>query len=108
IVSTIPGLLEDLGLLGAAGSVAVDAAVGAGALGSVEGRLVTLLGDGPTTVDEFVAHTGLPVATVLSALTLLEIRGLVVAAYGRYRARHLPAVGRPRKALRPTSRRPAG
>jgi predicted Rossmann fold nucleotide-binding protein DprA/Smf involved in DNA uptake len=40
---------------------------------------------GLTTVDELVASTGLPVASVLAALTMLETRGLVIGAYGRYR-----------------------
>ena len=37
-------------------------------------------------VDELVAATGQPGATVLGALTALEVRGLVVEAFGRYRA----------------------
>ena len=41
------------------------------------------------TVDELVAVTGLPVATVLAALTMLERRALVVGIHGRYR----PAAG---------------
>jgi hypothetical protein len=36
-------------------------------------------------VDELVAISDLPVAAVLASLTLLEARGLVVGAYGRYR-----------------------
>ena len=37
------------------------------------------------TVDELVAVTGFPVATVLASLTLLERRGLAVGVFGRYR-----------------------
>jgi DNA processing protein len=40
---------------------------------------------GATTVDDLASRSGLPVSTVLGTLTLLEIRGLVVGAYGRYR-----------------------
>jgi DNA processing protein len=35
--------------------------------------------------DDLVAATDLPIATVLAALTVLEGRGLVTSAYGRYR-----------------------
>ena len=48
--------------------------------------------------DELAARTDLPIPSVLGTLTLLEIRGLIVAAYGRYRpAGALAAVapGRP-------------
>jgi DNA processing protein len=55
-------------------------------LGTTEGAIAGLLADGATTVDELASAADLPVATVLSALTLLEIRGLVVDAYGRFRA----------------------
>jgi DNA-binding IclR family transcriptional regulator len=54
-------------------------------LGGTAGRIGRELVAGRTTVDELVAVTGLPVATVLGALTLLEDRGLVRDAYGRYR-----------------------
>jgi predicted Rossmann fold nucleotide-binding protein DprA/Smf involved in DNA uptake len=40
---------------------------------------------GRITVDELVAETDLPVATVLAALTMLERRGLAAGVYGRYR-----------------------
>jgi predicted Rossmann fold nucleotide-binding protein DprA/Smf involved in DNA uptake len=55
-------------------------------LGATEGVIAGLLADGATTVDELAAAADLPVATILSTLTLLEIRGLVVSAYGRFRA----------------------
>jgi DNA processing protein len=54
-------------------------------LGATEGVIAGLLADGATTVDELAAAADLPVATILGTLTLLEIRGLVVDAYGRYR-----------------------
>ena len=40
---------------------------------------------GRTTIDELVAVTGWPVATVLAAMTLLERRGLAVGVHGRFR-----------------------
>ena len=40
---------------------------------------------GRGSVDELVAATGQPGATVLGALTGLEMRGLVVETFGRYR-----------------------
>jgi DNA processing protein len=108
IVSTVTGLLDDLGLLDAAGPPALVGAAGPGPLGSVEARIAAGLGEGPSTVDELVVRTRLPVATVLSALTLLEMRGVVVAAYGRYRARNRPAIGRARSGARPARRQPVG
>jgi predicted Rossmann fold nucleotide-binding protein DprA/Smf involved in DNA uptake len=38
----------------------------------------------PATADELAARTGLTGAAVLGALTLLELRGLVSGAWGRY------------------------
>lgn len=55
-------------------------------LGATEGVVAGLLADGVTTVDELAVAADLPVATILGVLTLLEIRGLVVGAYGRFRA----------------------
>ena len=40
---------------------------------------------GRATVDELVAATGWPVASVLAALTLLERRGLAAGVHGRFR-----------------------
>jgi hypothetical protein len=54
-------------------------------LGTVERLVAASLADGRSTIDELVAATRLPVATVLAALTLLEGRGLVAGGYGRYR-----------------------
>ena len=48
-------------------------------------RLAELLRTDGHPVDDLVNATGLPVATVLGALTMLETRGLVGSAYGRYR-----------------------
>jgi DNA-binding IclR family transcriptional regulator len=42
---------------------------------------------GHSTVDSLAAASGLAVSTVLATLTLLEMRGLVAASFGRYRPR---------------------
>jgi DNA processing protein len=53
-------------------------------LGPVERVLAEQLTAGAATADQLAGRTSLPSAAVLSALTLLELRGLVTAAYGRY------------------------
>jgi DNA processing protein len=53
-------------------------------LGCVELALADELAGGPATADQLAARTGLTGAAVLSALTLLELRGLARCAYGRY------------------------
>jgi DNA processing protein len=102
IVAGIPQLIEDLGFEPSqpgAGSgsrtsgsrrpgptlrpPAADAVIAS--LGTTEGRVAGALGAGLATVDELVAATNFPVAAVLAALSMLESRGLVVGAYGRYR-----------------------
>jgi DNA processing protein len=106
IVCGIPELLEDLGLDGrgsdeSAGSSAMSVgrraalpsahapAAGLAAvlasLGAVERSLAELLMAGPATADELARGTSLASAALLSALTLLELRGLVTSSYGRYR-----------------------
>jgi DNA processing protein len=86
VVAGVPQLLEDLDLVDPPPSgVATDAASALSELGEVPRRIAAELLRGHSTVDEIVAVTRLPVATVLTALTLLERRGLVVDAYGRYR-----------------------
>ncbi len=85
IVAGVPELLADLGLAGddsAARAAVTEVALAE--LGAVERSLVDRLRIGPATVDELVGASGLAVATVLGGLTLLEIRGLVSGAYGRY------------------------
>ena len=111
VVCGIPELLEDLGLsVDSAGARAADPGVsprrsgrggeaagrpeatapGAGpaailgSLGPVERSLAELLAAGPATADDLALRTGLACASVLSALTLLELRGLVCGSYGRY------------------------
>lgn len=53
-------------------------------LGPVERLLAESLARGPATADDLAASTSLSGASILSALTLLELRGLVVGSYGRY------------------------
>jgi DNA processing protein len=108
VVSGIADLIEDLELDGrdeagtsaAAGSTAAGTAhtgsappasiAGPGraavlaSLGSTERSLAEQLVRGAATADQLAIRTSLPGAAVLSALTLLELRGLVTAAYGRY------------------------
>ncbi len=106
IVAGIPELLDDLGLLGhgggrqapAPGSPEVDGAPGvARGRGASLGAVLAMLGPaertvalevaaGRETVDELILATGGAGATVLGALTSLEIRGLVLETFGRYRA----------------------
>jgi DNA processing protein len=86
VVAGIAELLEDLGLAG-------DAAVGAGAsrrlgrdLTPAEAAAARALAAGAATPDEIALATGLPGASVLAVLTSLEVRGLAVETFGRYRA----------------------
>jgi len=91
IVAGVPELIEDLGLLR-------DEPIEPGRVRrpSLEAELVEVGDTGREvarallatqgTLDELVAATGHPAATVLSAITLLELRGLVTTTYGRYRA----------------------
>lgn len=106
VVSGIPELLEDLELDGDAanrGSEAVtrgprdarrgepgSATVGAGraavlaSLAPVERALAEMLVEGPASADDLSRRTSLGAAAILSALTLLELRGLAASAGGRY------------------------
>ena len=99
IVAGVPQLLDDLGLIDHDVPVATAATPDAEAtlveLGGTAGRIGRELVAGLATVDELVAVSGLPVATVLGALTLLEDRGLVRGAYGRYRPSGALAVAEP-------------
>ena len=54
------------------------------ALAPVERSVAELLTGGPATADDLAVRSGLSGAAILSALTLLELRGLVVGSYGRY------------------------
>ncbi|HSL77146.1 MAG TPA: DNA-processing protein DprA [Candidatus Limnocylindrales bacterium] len=86
LVAGIPQLIADLGFTGErrAGRDAL-ATASAQELGITEAVIASSLIAGHATVDELVAATDLPIATVLSALTLLQRRGLVLGAHGRYR-----------------------
>lgn len=53
-------------------------------LGPVELALAEQLGRGPATADQLAVRTSLAGASVLSGLTLLELKGLARCAYGRY------------------------
>jgi DNA processing protein len=106
IVAGIAELIEDLGLL----DDRRDQATGRVQRPTLEAELIELgataryiaatLVEGVGTVDELIAATGHPVATVLGALTLLELRGLATSAYGRYRPAGRLAGTRPKRAPR--------
>ena len=115
VVVGIPELLEDLGLLGgavvAAGRAAPGRTAHAGtvlaALPPVERAIAGAVIAGTSGVDELALATGLGPATVLGVLTALEIRGLVIEAYGRYRASGPLAAGGAKARVRVTTRRAA-
>lgn len=88
IVAGIPQLIEDLGLAGQLVEPAVPATAASTLVevGEAAGRIGREVLQGRSTVDELVAVTGWPVASVLTALTMLERQGLVVGVHGRYRA----------------------
>jgi DNA processing protein len=88
IVAGVPQLIADLGLADRLTEARIepDAAAALAEVGAVAGRLGREIVNGRATVDELVAVTDWPVATVLAALTMLERRGLVVGIHGRYRA----------------------
>ncbi len=92
IVAGIPELLEDLELTPGDASPTNDPLP---ELRETEGRIAELVATGRGTLDELSLATGLPVASVLGALTLLELRGLVVPVLGRYRPSGLLASRRP-------------
>lgn len=85
LVTGVPQLIADLGYGPQASSRDALAAATVQDLGRTEAVVARSLVDGHATVDELVAATDLPVATVLAALTLLERRGLTSGAHGRYR-----------------------
>jgi predicted Rossmann fold nucleotide-binding protein DprA/Smf involved in DNA uptake len=93
VVAGIPQLIADLGFAGlqrpGQGNVdAPDDPVAMAALtmlGRTERLVAEQLLAGRRTVDEVVAALDLPVATVLATIALLERRGCVAGAYGRYR-----------------------
>jgi len=50
-------------------------------------RLLAALDTRASAIDELVAHTGLPAATLSSMLLVLELDGVVAAENGRYSRR---------------------
>lgn len=87
IVAGIPQLIDDLGLADHLAEPGVDSGAAAtlAEVGEAAGRIGRELVHGRSTVDELVASTGWPVASVLAALTLLERRGLALGVHGRFR-----------------------
>lgn len=103
IVTGIPQLIDDLGLADHLTRPAVSSAAAATLVevGDAAGRIGRELVLGRATVDELVAVTGWPVASILVALTVLERHGLAVGIHGRFRpagglAAADPATARPR------------
>ena len=85
IVAGVPELLEDLGL-DRLPSRSDDVTLATrGDLGAAERLVLAAVDRGLGTVDLLAAETGLATATVLGALTRLELVGLVVTSIGRYR-----------------------
>jgi DNA processing protein len=76
-------------------------------LGSVARAIAVELVNGRTTLDELVVATGQATATILGALTMLELRGLAVSAYGRYRPAGRLASSHRRTERTPPRARPA-
>ena len=87
IVAGVPQLIEDLGLATRPSAPGATRLAGATLLelGDAAARIGEELLVGRATVDEFVAVTGWPVATVLATLTVLERNGLAVGVAGRFR-----------------------
>ncbi|HLO35364.1 MAG TPA: DNA-processing protein DprA, partial [Candidatus Deferrimicrobium sp.] len=98
IVAAIPELVADLGLAGPGPDEADAATAGSKGprrpgldailveLGTTARDVGAALVAGQGSLDELVAVTGHEPATVLGAITLLELRGLASTTYGRYRA----------------------
>jgi DNA processing protein len=106
VVAGVPELLTDLGLVAEDPASATGSPVASGAsrrrpgtagrkpgleailaeLGPTARAIGVALVSGQGSLDELVASTGHAPATVLGAITLLELRGLATTTYGRYRA----------------------
>ena len=88
IVAGIPQLIEDLGLADrpAVAGAATDVAATLSGFSQAAQRVGRELVHGRATVDELVAVTGWPVASVLAGLTVLERSGLAVGVHGQFRA----------------------
>ncbi len=108
IVAGLPQLIDDLGLADhlAEPGVPTQAAATLVDLDSSAGRLGRELVVGRATVDELVAATGWPVASVLAGLTLLERRGLAVGVHGRFRPAGALVLADPKQTPQRPRRRP--
>jgi DNA processing protein len=94
VVVGVDELLDDLDL-----TVAPTATAGPPVrLGATEGRIAEAIADGISTIDGLVRATDLAPATILGAITGLELRGLVIEVFGRYRP-HGPLATRGRSAI---------
>jgi DNA processing protein len=87
IVAGIPQLIDDLGLADHLTEPGVSSSAAATLVdvGDAAGRIGRELVLGRATVDELVAVTGWPIASILAALTVLERYGLAVGVHGRFR-----------------------
>ncbi|MDO8485426.1 MAG: DNA-processing protein DprA [Candidatus Limnocylindrales bacterium] len=105
IVAGIPQLIDDLGLADhqTQPGVSTNAAATLVEVGDAAGRIGRELVLGRATVDELVAVTGWPVASVLAALTMLERHGLAVGIHGRFRPAGSLAAADPATARRRSS-----
>jgi DNA processing protein len=90
LVAGIPELVEDLGLLAGGpsdgrprGRRPLEAELIE--LGATAAGVARELVAGRTTLDELVAATGHAPATILGAVTILELRDLATSTYGRFR-----------------------
>lgn len=108
IVTGIPQLIDDLGLADHLTKPGVTSSAASSLLdvGEAAGRVGRELVLGRATVDELVAVTGWPVASILTALTVLERHGLAVGIHGRFRpagglAAADPATARTVRSARP-------
>ena len=107
IVTGIPQLIDDLGLADhlAEPGVSATAAATLVNVGDAAGRIGRELVLCRATVDELVAVTGWPVASILTALTVLERYGLAVGIHGRFRPAGGLAATDPATAGAPKARR---
>jgi DNA processing protein len=92
VVIGVPELLVDLGLDHDAAPAAADRPSRPSVeaqlieLGPTAGEVARALIAGHGSIDELVTATGHEPATILGAITLLEMKGLATSTYGRYRA----------------------
>ena len=105
LVTGIPQLIDDLGLADhlSEPGVSADVAATLAEVGDAAGRIGRELVLGRVTVDELVAVTGWPVASILAMLTLLERRGLAIGVHGRFRPAGALAAADPVTAKRRSS-----